>query len=159
MKLCRPNRGSFCFSVRFFFSAAGFLGHSRLPLGGIIHLCETRDWQCGVENRSRRQFPEIKVGSKRVEFQFCLNYCVAKQREWTGCKGSQQQPLLLFHWLNIILTSAASPRSSFSLILFTCWRRRSQYNLSSDILVFSASVFSWSSVIATTKKPEICELF
>ena len=40
------------------------------------------------------------------------------------------------------LTSAESPSSSLSLILFTCLRRRSQYNLSSDILVFSASVFS-----------------
>lgn len=60
---------------------------------------------------------------------------------------SHQQQRLLFHWL--IHTSTVSPSSSFSLILFTCCRRRSQYNLSSDILVFSASVFSWSSVIVT----------
>lgn len=55
--------------------------------------------------------------------------------------------------LSIILTSAVSPSSSFSLILFTCCRRRSQYNLSSDIFVFSASVFSWSSVIVTASMP------
>lgn len=60
---------------------------------------------------------------------------------------SHQQQLLLFHWL--IRTSTVSPSSSFSLILFTCCRRRSQYNLSSDIFVFSASVFSWNSAIVT----------
>lgn len=41
--------------------------------------------------------------------------------------------------------TAAPSAKGLSLSLFTCSRRRSQYSLSSDILVFSVSVFSWSS--------------
>lgn len=59
---------------------------------------------------------------------------------------------------NFKCTSTASSSSSFFLILFTCWRRRSQYNLSSDIFVFSASVFSCSSA-TVTNKPTFREAF
>lgn len=85
---------------------------------------------------------------------------------WEG-QISYQNPTLLSHTVvsptteaslispghsNLILTSAVSTSSSLSLILFTCCRRRSQYSLSSDIFVFSASVFSWSSAIEVTSQ-------
>lgn len=34
-----------------------------------------------MKNQSRRQFPGMEVSSKWVEFQFWVNYCVAKQRD------------------------------------------------------------------------------
>ena len=69
----------------------------------------------------------------------------------TNCRGSGEMshgrdfPLLLEPGPNSWVTSADSLGSSLSLILLTCWRRRSQYSRSSDILVFRASVLSCSS--------------
>lgn len=78
-----------------------------------------------------------------------INWLTANEMPFTAAATS----LISLAHPNISLTSAVSPSSSFSLILFTCCRRRSQYNLSSDIFVFSASVFSWSSAIVTANVP------
>lgn len=86
--------------------------------------------------------------------------CKCKHTSITSCTFTPTAASLISSaHPNFNRTSSVSPSSSFSLILFTCCRRRSQYNLSSDILVFSASVFSWSSATATANEPAFGWIF
>lgn len=94
--------------------------------------------------------PVWSINKRKHTSVWCLASC-----KWTTLYCSftpTAASLISSAHLNPNLTSVVSPSSSFSLILFTCCRRRSQYNLSSDILVFRASVFSWSSVIITANE-------
>lgn len=87
MKLCMPNIGSLCFSFGVFSLLLAFLATADFHRVGLFTSVKLKTGYV-ASNQSRRQFPEMEVSSKWVEFQFSVNYCVAKQRGGTGCKGS-----------------------------------------------------------------------
>lgn len=94
MKLCGPNRGSFCFYFRFLSSAAGYLGHSKLALGGIIHSVKLKSVDVESKTSHADNSQSSRWAVKGWNFNFEWTTVWQNKEKGLAAKVPQQQPLL-----------------------------------------------------------------